>query len=71
MPQVRLIIERLAPTGLWQDGATAHPDIQPARLHSAAAFDTVVRRGVRAAGGRLAPRSRRTTDEVLPRQVLS
>ena len=67
---MHLIIQQLAPRGLWQEGrAAAHPDIPPIRLHSSSGFRQLVRAAREASGGGLPPRSRLSADEVVPRQA--
>lgn len=69
-PQVRLIIQQLAPAGLWQEGrAAAHPDIPPVRLHSSSGFRQLVHATQTATGGSLPPRSRLSADALVPRQA--
>lgn len=64
--QLHLILGLAAPADLWQDGATAHPDIRPVQVPTAAAFDRLVRSTRKVAGGRLPPASRLSADLVLP-----
>lgn len=63
---MRLIITRLAPEGLWQDGRScAHPDVRPVLVNSKRAFRKLCRAATTQCGGRLPPSSRTLVDELL------
>lgn len=65
--QVHLIIERAAPTNVWQEACAAGSGgIAPMQLRRAAAFDRLAAEACAAAGGRLPPRSRLPADSLVP-----